>query len=157
MPAGAGGLRLVPEHGNNSQQGYTPMLLEDKSSFYFEWVQSTQGLLSASIECMLFTTFLKNMPKSCQILCMAILASFSVSQYFCAKGKSSLPWVRVGSSVPGRGLTALASRSDANYPCHSPHAWQKQQKSSCSHSFIQYPQPDLYSSPHLWGCWISNF
>lgn len=37
-----------------------------QKQFGFEWVQSTQGLLSASIECMLFTAFVKNMPNSCR-------------------------------------------------------------------------------------------
>lgn len=37
-----------------------------QKQFYFEWVQSTQGLLSASMECMHFTTLLENMPKSCK-------------------------------------------------------------------------------------------
>lgn len=65
MPAGTGGLRVVLEHGNNSKQGYTPILLEDKSSFTLSEFRALK-LLPPSIECMLFTTFLKNMPKSCR-------------------------------------------------------------------------------------------
>ncbi|KFZ50459.1 Sodium-coupled monocarboxylate transporter 1, partial [Antrostomus carolinensis] len=35
----AGGLRVVPERGNNTKQGDTPMLLEDKSSFTLKKVE----------------------------------------------------------------------------------------------------------------------
>lgn len=43
MLAGAVGLRLVLGHGNNSEQGYPPMLLKDKSSFTLSEFRALKG------------------------------------------------------------------------------------------------------------------
>lgn len=43
MPAGTGDFGVVPEHGNNSKQGDTPMLLEDKSSCILSEFRALRG------------------------------------------------------------------------------------------------------------------
>ena len=114
-----------------------------QKQFYFEWVQSTQRLLSAPVQCMHFTAFPWHVRKSCR---PHAWFSFSVAQYYFWKVQEQQ--VRVGTSVPACDLSALPSRWDANCTCQLRCAWQKQHQSSCSHGFLQYTWPESCYSTH---------
>lgn len=76
-----------------------------QKQFYFEWVQSTQRLLFAPVQCMHFTTFPWHVSKSCR---SHAWLSFSVAQYYFWKVQKQQ--VRAGTSVPACDLSALPSR-----------------------------------------------
>lgn len=107
MPAGTGGLRIVSEHGNNSKQADTLMLLEDKSSFALSEFRALKGyylhLYSACFSPHSPSTY----PRAADPVHGYV--SFFLNFPILVVQGAKTP-VRAGTSVPAHGLTILASR-----------------------------------------------